>query len=282
MGYPFGTRFCVLSIHSIRSLELFVSLVFTDMLPVSLLVRPAISFDRRESQPPPGHCCFVCRERFDSPQELRCHGYLTVHKVEVYKLCLGAEYCWCDRCGELVKEAISWHIRSKQHVARLPAPYQSIPFYRANPEPLDWHGIRVITTTGVESISIDQWHSIDWEDVERSYDQMHATFRYHNPDFYDRVAEPALNEAKEEKEETVMPPPPDGHPSNSPQIPAAVELNWADVRSPLSNVWNDGGKPLYAPLDPLSPDGHSSELEYSDGSDDIPDFPPSYPDKSNP
>ena len=178
------------------------------MLPRSRLVPPAISVDRHEPQPPPRPYCFVCRLSLDSNDEIRWHGRRPAHAVAVYKLCRGAEYCWCERCGELVNESVSWHIRSKHHVKLLPAVYHNIPFYRANPQSLVWHGIRVVTSTGVGSITPDEWSSIDWGSMQRGYSEMHDHFRLRNPGFYDRVAEPALNEVKEEKEEKEIPPPP--------------------------------------------------------------------------
>ena len=251
------------------------------MLPHSRLVSPPVSDVRQEPQPPPGPYCSVCRLSLDTPDELRWHRFRSDHAVEVYKLCRGAEYCWCNRCGELVKEAVSWHIRCKRHVKLLPAIYHNIPYYRANPQSLDWHGIQIVTSTGVGSITLDEWNSVDWEIVQRGYYEMHGSFRYHNPGFYDRVSEPTLHEVKEEKDEEKLPPPPYAPPSSNPPIPVADVLNWEDVRGPWTNVWNGGGKPLYAPLDPLSPDGHRVEPEYDDDPKDFPDFPPSYQDESN-
>ena len=248
------------------------------MLPYSPLVHPRASYERHAVQPPEPYCP-LCRESFDSLEERRFHSMTTAHKMEAVKLCKDAEYCVCRLCDDYVIDGVSWHLRSRAHVARLPVIFRNIRYYRANPQSLEWHGIRVVTSPGMlwYGIALDAWYSIDWDAVDTYYERMHERFRYFNPGFYDRVAEPALNEFKEEKdEEKQIPPPPYDHSSSSPPIAADVALPAFDAFSPWPNAEVlGGGLPGYAPFDPL-PGSPCEEPEYEDDSEDMPDDPPTY------
>ena len=237
MGYPFGTRFYVSSIHSILSLELFVSLVFTDMLPFSPLVEPEVvsgPSGARSMMP----TCKLCCLRFHTQADLDAHRLTDGHFVEAISMCWKAEWYICKRCNVLVRGSLQHHTQSHDHEMRLPRQRPNIGTLDAL---LHWHGIRLCTAPGVEMITHEIWTCVNWELTQRLYADMHRSLRLYNPDIFSAAVPEGKNE-QDEKE-----PPPYAPPGDLALAPSTISAAEA-LALAAGGGESPPDEPFYSPL----------------------------------
>ena len=286
----FGTRSYVLSIHSIRCLELFVLPVFTDMDAYSPLNVPpcAVGPSGARTYLP---SCFPCALRFSTEEDLVEHQATAHHYVSAFMLCPKAQWYICETCNELVPGSLTGHTESTEHVMRLPREYHNIAFFRSHRQDLEWHKVRLYTSPGVASMTYNVWSCVDWELAKAYYDDMQRCHRLSNPTLY--PPEEAERKLEHDEKVDMREPPPYVPPADlalalaspavaerlAPERMGNLSPSLSPTYSPASSDDDAVGvpnavPPLYAPEDPLH--NHEDGPIYPADSDDDAPEPPSY------